>query len=100
MTPKKMKKRLLITTTLVSAALGAAAPSAEAIVFPVSCASPPPFTGSVEPTFTGAPPFADSKFFPRGSPSPTECAKPPPFTPGFFPEPSECIKPPPGIEPV
>jgi hypothetical protein len=107
MASKKAKKRLMISATVVSAALGAAAPSAEASVQPTLCGSPPPFTDPtffVQPNLCGSPPpFTDPKFFPRGGPDPTICNRPPPFTPGFFPhdpEPNPCGKPPPGIEPV
>lgn len=90
MTPKVTKKRLMISTTVVSAALGVAAPTAaEASVVPNPCGKPPPFT-SPSPSFCSAPPFADLKFFPRGQPQPAPCLTPRPFTPGFFPQPT-CI---------
>jgi hypothetical protein len=87
--PKNSKKRLMISATVVSAALGmAAAPAAEAIVTPASHAKPPPFNDpTFHPTPVGhlnVPPFSDPKFFPKAP---------------LHPEPS-CLKPPPGIEPV
>ncbi len=90
MPPKNSKKRLMISATVVSAALGmaAAAPAAEAIIVPVGHIKPPPFQDpSFQPTPVGhlnVPPFSDPKFFPKAP---------------AHPEPS-CAKPPPGIEPV
>ncbi len=97
MPPKNSKKRLMISATVVSAALGmAAAPAAQGGVTPTECAKPPPFN---DPTFgphpighLDVPPFSDSKFFAGrwpGLPAPGCLGSP---------EPS-CFKPPPGITP-
>jgi hypothetical protein len=88
------KKRLMISATVVSAALGmAAAPASQASVVPAPCiGEPPPFR---DPGFHPAPthifvaPFSDPKFFEGRFPSPS-CLHPEP----------NCTKPPPGIEPV
>ncbi len=95
MPPKNSKKRLMISATVVSAALGmAAAPAVDAQVTPIGHAKPPPFNDpSFQPEPVGhlnVPPFSDPKFFEGRWPHPTSCAHPAP----------SCLKPPPGIEPV